>query len=182
MTRLPAQSSSALPLRRFIQQLWMLFVVLALVLVDWTTKVWMFHVLGPGDVWQLWPGMLHLAPTWNQGMAFSLFANQPQVLLAVVSVLVVGLSVGVLVWQHQLRIAIWAAWAMILAGAWGNWLDRLAFGAVRDFISVVVIHFPVFNVADSLVCMGVGLVVLETLWGQLPEVAPPLVATQPPEA
>ena len=48
-----------------------------------------------------------------------------------------------------------AAMALILAGAVGNWLDRIRYGAVIDFIDFRI--WPVFNIADSAITFGVGL-------------------------
>ena len=52
------------------------------------------------------------------------------------------------------------SFAIIISGGIGNMIDRLALGYVVDMIQVLFIDFPVFNVADSLVCIGAGLLIL----------------------
>ena len=56
-------------------------------------------------------------------------------------------------------------WALcfIAGGAIGNFIDRAAFGYVRDFILLEFIEFPVFNIADCFVCIGAGLYILYAL-------------------
>jgi signal peptidase II len=61
------------------------------------------------------------------------------------------------------------ALALVAAGAVGNLSDRLAFGCVRDFLDVYLIHYPVFNVADILITVGAGLLVVELLRRKRPE-------------
>ena len=55
----------------------------------------------------------------------------------------------------------------VFAGAIGNWIDRLFIGEVRDFIHFIIpiinYDFPVFNIADIAVCIGMGLVVIEII-------------------
>ncbi|MFH1022145.1 MAG: signal peptidase II [Planctomycetota bacterium] len=67
-----------------------------------------------------------------------------------------------------------ASLALILAGAFGNLIDRIAFGCVRDFIDCHVgerYHWPVFNIADSLICVGLAIYIAGT-WGVKSEPAP----------
>lgn len=53
---------------------------------------------------------------------------------------------------------------LLLSGAVGNLIDRVALGYVRDMIYVAAINFPVFNVADMAVCIGCGLMILDVLF------------------
>lgn len=63
--------------------------------------------------------------------------------------------------DHLVRIAL----AMILGGALGNVFDRLRYGAVIDFLDFYwqKYHFPAFNIADSAICIGAGLILLQIL-------------------
>ena len=63
------------------------------------------------------------------------------------------------------RLRVHGALGLILGGALGNLLDRLRLGSVVDFIEVYVgrYHWPNFNAADSAICVGVGLLVLD-MW------------------
>ena len=55
-------------------------------------------------------------------------------------------------------------YGLLIGGSIGNLFDRIAFGYVRDFIYAKFINFPIFNIADSAICIAIGLLVIETLW------------------
>ena len=52
------------------------------------------------------------------------------------------------------------ALVMIISGAIGNLIDRISLGYVRDFLYFILIDFPIFNIADILVVVGVGILIL----------------------
>lgn len=105
----------------------------------------------------------NLVLVWNRGVSFGMLggADQPWALVALALVIA-----GVLVyWLRRearmiSRLALW----LVLAGALGNVIDRLRFGAVIDFLDFHVggYHWPAFNVADSAICIGAGLLVLDS--------------------
>lgn len=121
-------------------------------------------------------GIFHLTLVQNTGIAFGFFRRHEAVLL-----LLITLSIGVLFFLgHRMcrsgtaaklsgsvsepkvqrpapTLARWGL-ALILGGAIGNWIDRLRFGAVIDFLDFRV--WPVFNLADSAITIGVGLYLL----------------------
>lgn len=127
---------------------------LAVLALDQLSKHWALTHLRPGRAEVLWPGLLHLELVRNTGAAFSLFTGWPW-LLGLVSLVV---SVAVLVWvlRHPPRGA-WEALALgfLLGGALGNGLDRWRLGAVVDFLALVPIDFPVFNLADVAINLAV---------------------------
>jgi signal peptidase II len=73
--------------------------------------------------------------------------------------------------------------ALILGGAFGNFLDRVRLGHVTDFLDVYVgpHHWPAFNIADSAICVGVGLLIADLLWPQR-DGAPHPVPSESPDA
>ena len=101
---------------------------------------------------------------FNRGAAFSMFQGRTGLLLAVAGVALVvvfGLFLFTSARQRLLQIAL----GLLTAGILGNLYDRLFNeGAVRDWIEVVIpivdYRWPAFNVADSLLCVAVGLIVL----------------------
>jgi signal peptidase II len=123
--------------------------------VDRLTKVWAERAL-PGDPIDLIPGVLTLRFTTNAGGAFSLFANIPLFFVAVS--LIISLLIVATAFRHtDLMIA--ASLGLVLGGALGNLTDRVvrgagALGEVVDFIDLHV--WPVFNVADSAIVVGAG--------------------------
>ena len=106
----------------------------------------------------------------NPGVAFGLFADVawrwrlPFFLLTVV--VAVFILRRVLADAEDLPLG-WVVTGLILGGAAGNLLDRLRYGEVVDFLDVWFgpYHYPTFNVADSCICIGVGLL-LWSLWRQ----------------
>ncbi len=138
---------------------------LAIFFLDQLTKYWVVEGLG----------MMHRPPivvteffslvmVWNHGVSFGMFSNPDSMLSAY---LLVGLALvisGLLLRaarQATLRLEV-VAYGMIIGGAMGNALDRVRFGAVADFLYFHLGQwgYPAFNVADSAICIGVGLLLL----------------------
>jgi signal peptidase II len=111
-------------------------------------------------------GFLQLVLAENRGAAFGIAAGQRYLLITVsIIALVVVLLVFLLSGTRQKLLHI--ALALFMAGICGNLYDRVFNnGAVRDFIDVVYWpgkHWPAFNVADSMLCIGVGLLIISGL-------------------
>jgi signal peptidase II len=108
------------------------------------------------------PGLLSLQLVRNSGAAFSLFSGNPQ-LLGLVSLLV---SIAVAVWiQKQGRMTLTRSLGvgLLLGGALGNGLDRWRLGYVVDFLALVPVSFPVFNLADVAINLAVLCFAIELL-------------------
>ena len=134
----------------------MLWVLALVVLVlDQSTKAFIVGWLDWGESWPV-EGFLRFTHARNTGTAFSLFQGHSNV-LSIVAVI----AVGVLLWVYWstgarsfvLRIAL----GLQLGGALGNLLDRLQQGYVTDFLDVG--PWPIFNVADSAISVGMVLMV-----------------------
>ena len=105
----------------------------------------------------------------NSGAAFGLFASVDSSLKAIL-LNSVAVIVFLVVSAYALRsshksVRLQVGLALILGGAVGNLLDRVRFGYVVDFLdfSLSGHHWPAFNVADSAICIGVGLLFLDML-------------------
>ena len=103
------------------------------------------------------PSVLHLTYVQNTGAAFGLFRGHPGVFL-LLSVVVAAWIVLELVRRRPHARSTEVGLALILGGAIGNVVDRLRFGYVIDFLDVRV--WPVFNLADSAITIGVALLLL----------------------
>ncbi|MEX0587859.1 MAG: signal peptidase II [Cyanobium sp.] len=124
------------------------------VLLDQLSKAWAVGHLPAYGSTPFLPGVLALQLTRNSGAAFSLFSNHPE-LLGVVSLLV---ALGVAVWiqrQGALPLARCLGVGLLLGGAIGNGLDRWRLGYVVDFLALVPISFPIFNLADVAINLAV---------------------------
>jgi signal peptidase II len=119
---------------------------------------------------QVIPGFFQLTHTENTGAAFSLFAdsNAHWKTAMLIAFSVIALTVVlVLLWKnHHAHVATGVALSLIMGGALGNLWDRLAHGRVVDFLLFYVKRYqwPVFNLADSAIVVGAGLLVLEMLF------------------
>ena len=131
-------------------------------LLDQLSKALMLGQLQPGQAQPALPGLLQWRLVENTGAAFSLF-DGGVVWLGLISLLV---SLALVVWllNRPPRQPLGAvAWGLVLAGALGNGLDRWFRGAVVDWIELVPIAFPVFNLADVAINVAVALLLLDLL-------------------
>lgn len=133
-----------------------LLLVAALVAVDQLVKHWVTTTIALGASHVVIPGVLALTDLHNDGAAWSILQGQ-QWFFTIISVVAIAV-VGYLMvrWRHQP--ALMVGLALILAGTLGNFIDRLANGYVVDMFEVLFANFPVFNVADS--CLTIGVLAL----------------------
>ena len=112
-------------------------------------------------------GWFDLTHTKNAGAAFGMFSDSPgplkTVLLIAVSAGLLGLVVFLLIRHRPLRWELGVGLSLLLGGALGNLLDRIRFGQVVDFLDVHFRqhHWPAFNLADSAITIGAGLLILD---------------------
>lgn len=140
------------------------FLILLVVLgVDQLSKQWIVSTMDLYQVSEVIPGLFNLVHVTNKGGAFSLLASIDSPLRHYFFVLIqggaaVGLTIAALK-VHRHRPLYLVSFALIAAGALGNLIDRLRHGAVIDFLDFYLgsYHWPAFNVADSSICIGVGL-------------------------
>jgi signal peptidase II len=140
---------------------------LAVVLVDQIAKAGVLaHFDSPGvDSSPLGP-FLNLTLQLNRGISFSLFARDfasAQVALLALTLAVVGLLTWWLFRSRSILPAV--GLGLIIGGAVGNAIDRLAHGAVVDYLDLHLFgrHFFVFNIADAAINVGVALLILDLL-------------------
>ncbi len=112
----------------------------------------------------------NLVLTYNWGMSFGMLNSAPQaggggnaLLFSLAAVIVV---VGLLFWLKRVASPLLAtAIGLIVGGALGNVVDRIRLGGVVDFLDFHIgsWHWPAFNIADSAICFGVALLLLDSL-------------------
>ena len=126
-------------------------VALAVLLVDQLTKL---AVRAVGDA--IIPGVIDFLFVRNIGAAFSMGEGHGLAFAVLAFVVIVAIAVYLLRAPQLARFEV-VGMAMVVGGAIGNAIDRLAFGFVTDFIATTFIDFPVFNVADIGITVGVVL-------------------------
>lgn len=137
-------------------------------IADQATKHWILRMVdldagGPGSQIQVLDPWFNLTMVWNRGVSFGLFQADSlwqRLILIGVSLAIAGVLT---VWLFQATRRLQAtAFAMIIGGAIGNVVDRVAYGAVADFLDFSGLYFPyVFNVADAAISVGVAVLILD---------------------
>lgn len=148
------------------RRLWPWAVALAVLLLDQLSKLWALQHLPTGRVEPFLPGLLQLRRVANSGAAFSLMTGN-SLALGVVSAVVSLAVAGWLLWRPPRGLWLTLAASLVLAGALGNGLDRWRLGAVVDFLELVPIHFPIFNLADVAINAAVACFLFDA-WQQRP--------------
>ena len=150
---------------------WVALVIAAVVIaLDRWTKLWVVRNIRMGHARVIIPHVFRLTHVLNTGAAFSLFegSTSPATvrnLLIAFSVLAV-IVVLVLLWKFAREFTLVSfSLALILGGALGNLYDRVRYSHVVDFLEVHIVHYhwPDFNVADSAICIGAVLLLIEML-------------------
>ncbi len=134
-----------------------LAVAVAVIVLDRLTKLIILQSMTPAESIPLIGGLLHITYVRNAGAAFGLFPGR-QPLFFVTAGTVIGFII-----LYWLRVRPTDPWLVIglgleLGGAVGNLFDRVAWGTVLDFIDVR--FWPVFNVADSAIVIGLGMLLV----------------------
>src|SRR5579863_2533015 len=151
------------------------FMIAALVVVlDRTAKWAVARNISLHDNIQIIPGFFRLTHVENRGAAFGLFADSPsewKIAMLVLFSIVALIVVLALLWRNSHAMtSTGIGLALILGGAVGNLWDRLMNGRVVDFLLFYVgqYQWPAFNVADSAIVCGAGLLVIEILFAKAP--------------
>ncbi len=106
------------------------------------------------------PGVIHFTYIHNTGAAFGILKDQSWILLGVTIAVMIVCVGAVFKNLYKSQLVHWAI-MLVLSGGIGNMIDRVfRHGNVVDFIEFAFIRFPVFNVADIAVCVGVGILIL----------------------
>lgn len=90
----------------------------------------------------------------NTGAAFSMFSNSTLFLIIVSILMIIAIILFKTLVKHKKHFLFTIAYPLILGGALGNLFDRIFLGFVRDFVSLDIINFAIFNLADSALCIG----------------------------
>ncbi len=137
-------------------------IALAIVLVDQATKYLILSRITVDHGFEVIPGFFNIVHVRNPGSAFGMFSNSSSgfrglffVLISVAAVVTIGSLVAL---ARELDRFLLFGYACFFGGALGNLIDRIRFGEVVDFLDFHVgsLHWPAFNVADTMLCVGIG--------------------------
>jgi signal peptidase II len=128
-------------------------------LTKWAILTWLDQVIA------LTP-FFNLVLVWNRGVSFGMFDSGGALAPWLLSGLALAVVVALLVWLRRVEHPLpGVGLGLIIGGAVGNVIDRVRFGAVIDFLDVHALgwHWPAFNVADSAICIGAALLLVDGL-------------------
>jgi len=132
------------------------------IILDQASKWAVAKFMEIGETIPLWEGVFHLTSHRNAGAAFGILQNQRWFFIVITLAVIAGL-IFYLRRTRANQPLLSTGLAFILGGAIGNFIDRLFFGKVVDFFHFVLIDFPIFNIADSAITIGVSLIILDAL-------------------
>jgi signal peptidase II len=153
--------SSALNKFRFHE----LALIITVIILDFVSKTWITETFYVGEVLRVFTGF-NLTLAHNLGAAFSFLADEGGWQTYFLSGLAIVMAMVFSIWLYRTpkkdrwtRLGL----SLIIGGAIGNLIDRLQYGYVIDFLDLYVgtHHWPAFNVADSAICIGTGLLLIE---------------------
>jgi len=146
---------------------WVIFSMISVVglLVDQATKLYVDKVMSLYQTIPVIDGLFNIFYIRNKGAAFSFLSDASWRIPFFVTISLVA-SIAIIIGIYKLREdqkLAQVSMAMIFTGAVGNLIDRVRMGEVIDFLDVYwkTHHWPAFNVADSLICVGVALLALD---------------------
>ena len=137
-------------------------IIVALIVLDQLVKAYVVQNIALGEVKSWIPNLVSLTYLQNRGAAFSMLQDQ-QWFFAVITLVVMAGAVWYL--HKHIEDSLWTVFGLILiiAGGWGNFIDRVSQGFVVDMFHLDFINFAIFNVADSYLTVGVVVLLLAML-------------------
>ena len=141
-----------------------LAVIIVTVFLDQLTKYLTVLHLKPIDTLPIIEDVFHLTYVENTGAAFGMMKDARWVFMITSTLAIIGI-LGYMIYRYYVKKEKlhWAealSLSLIVGGGIGNMIDRTMLGYVVDMIDCRFINFAVFNVADSFVCIGAGLMIL----------------------
>ena len=128
-------------------------IILILTICDQLLKSWVASSIVLGGSKQLIPGIIELTNLRNSGAAWSIFEGQ-QTFFTIITIITI-IVIGYFIWQYRKNISVLIGLSLIMAGTIGNFIDRLRQGYVVDMFETTFINFPIFNIADMCLTIGV---------------------------
>lgn len=139
-------------MRKIVFPLW----IAALIGLDQLVKWWTVETIALHEVKPFLPNIMSLTYLRNYGAAYSILQNQ-QWLFTIVTLVVMSALTWYFVKNINGSLFTLFSLSLIIAGGLGNFIDRLRLGYVVDMFHLDFINFPVFNVADICLTIGVGI-------------------------
>ncbi|MDI9486400.1 MAG: signal peptidase II [Bacillota bacterium] len=156
-------------MKDFIKKYWK-FILIELLLIgvviaaDLLTKEFIYGKVERDGKIDIIKGVLSFTAVRNTGASFGMFGEHTSILTIVSAVSAFGLLVFLIFSAKNRNILLRSSLVLIIGGAIGNLVDRIALKYVRDFVYVEIIDFAVFNLADSALTVGTILLIIYVLF------------------
>ena len=130
--------------------------------LTYVTKIIVDHTLSLGASYAIIDNFFYFTYAHNTGAAWGMLAGKISLFLIVSIIAAVGIIYYFMKSESYQKLTRFGL-VLVFGGLIGNLIDRLAFGYVRDFIDFIIFgyNFPIFNVADMAITIGMALVILE---------------------
>lgn len=142
----------------------MIIFTLIVLVLDIISKIIIRHYFFLGESIKVIDNFLSITYVRNTGAAWSIFQNNTMMVL-IVSFIVICLIITYISKNKPDKFIKKIIYSFVLGGALGNFFDRLIYGYVIDFIDIKIINynFPIFNIADSAIVIGVIILIYQNL-------------------
>lgn len=141
-----------------------IIIIIIVLAMDQLSKLASANALSLGESIDIIKGVFSITYVENRGAAFGMLQNK-QAFFIIATLLACAAIVYFLVREYKrMPVSMHISLALVLSGAIGNFIDRVALGYVRDMLYFELIDFPVFNVADSAICVGAALLIIDILF------------------
>lgn len=142
-----------------------LLLVLSLIIIDQLSKYYVFRFLDSKNInsWEV-NKIFNLTKVWNSGISFGILNGfKYSNILFLLITLIIVLSIIYYITTKEINKYLRLGYLLIIGGAIGNVIDRIRFKAVADFLDFHLgdYYWPVFNLADAFVCIGVFIIIVQ---------------------
>lgn len=143
-----------------------LICIVSVVVFDQITKMIAIKQLLPISTYPIIKDVIHFTYVENRGAAFGILKDQRWIFMILSTVVVVVILYIMVRYKKYLHPIMLIGLSFTVGGGIGNMIDRTVKGYVVDFIDFTLIDFAVFNIADTFICIGVGLIILDIIIGK----------------
>jgi len=146
-------------------RIWFFIIAIVAFVIDFITKKWIATNMKIDEQFSVIGDFFLITSHRNRGAAFGILQEQRLFFIVITTAIVVGILWYAHIMREKGSKTLLTGLALVLGGALGNFIDRVRFGEVVDFFKFNFgsYTFPIFNVADSAIVIGVGLILLDTL-------------------
>ncbi|MGY3481178.1 MULTISPECIES: signal peptidase II [Staphylococcus] len=141
-----------------------IFITIVILILDQITKFIITKTMQIGDSFEVIPNFLSITSHRNNGAAWGILSGK-MVFFYIITVIILIILIVFFIKEAKHNLLMQIAISMLFAGALGNFIDRVLNGEVVDFVDTYIFsyNFPIFNVADSSLTIGVVLVIIALL-------------------